>query len=161
MPPSATTWEEQPRSRRTIWRENNQATALSTTAASRLRTSAAIGISASLPTIESIRSASTAETVVRPSRWWTTALQGSRTPRSVIGLECAVGERWVAGAEDQVRLGVDAELLLQRRLDVDLARDAESLSTQFGAHPLDRLGKRGRRDARQGVAGSKHGRSSF
>ena len=43
-------------------------TTRSTTAASRARTSAAMGASSSLPTIESIRSASTAATWVSPSR---------------------------------------------------------------------------------------------
>jgi len=43
------------------------------------------------------------------------------------GLERLVCERRVARAEDRVRVPVDAELLFQRRLHVDLAEDAEAL----------------------------------
>ena len=47
----------------------------------------------------------------------------AREQRPELGLylERLVGELGVAGAEDQVRLAVHAELLLERRLDVDLA----------------------------------------
>ena len=41
-----------------------------------------------------------------------------------------MGERRVAGAEDSVGRALDAELFLQRRLDVDVAEDAEPLALE-------------------------------
>ena len=47
--------------------------------------------------------------------------------------------RRVAGAEDLVRRDVVVELLLHRRLDVDLGQHAEALLLQLRGHPLERL----------------------
>jgi hypothetical protein len=52
-----------------------------------------------------------------------------------------VGERRVAGAEDHVRLLLDAKLLAQRRLYVDLAEHAEALRLQFLADAFDSVVK--------------------
>ena len=52
-----------------------------------------------------------------------------------------MGKRRVAGTEDQVRLDLDAELLPQRRLHVDLAENAEAFVLQLLADVLDGLGK--------------------
>src|SRR5690606_28257952 len=45
----------------------------------------------------------------------------------------------IASAKDYVAPEIDIELLLQRRLDVDLCEDAEALAFQGGGHSLDRL----------------------
>jgi hypothetical protein len=49
-------------------------------------------------------------------------------PSSGSALERVVGERRVAGAEDQVRLLFDAELLLQRGLHVALTSEKPCIS---------------------------------
>jgi hypothetical protein len=76
------------------------------------------------------------------------------------GRECLVRERRVAGAEDRVRLPLDAELLFQRRLHVDLAEDAEALVLQLLADALDCLVERERRRLAECVAGCEHWHSS-
>src|SRR6187551_189073 len=58
------------------------------------------------------------------------------------GRQRLVGEARVAGAEDGVGLALDAELLAQGRLDVDLTQDAEAFLLQLGADPLDGVGER-------------------
>ena len=58
-----------------------------------------------------------------------------------LGLERLVGERRVAGAEDQVRLALDSELLAQRRLYVDLAEHTEPFRLQLCSHSLDGVAK--------------------
>ena len=55
---------------------------------------------------------------------------------------------------------LDAELLPQRRLDVDLAQHAEPLPGQLGAHALDGLVERQRGRLAQGVASGEHSHSS-
>jgi hypothetical protein len=85
---------------------------------------------------------------------------GKERPQVGLGLERAVGERWVAGPEDHVRLDLDAELLPHRGGDVDLAQDAESLVLQLRAHPLDRVGDGEARRRTQCVAGCRHSHSS-
>jgi hypothetical protein len=69
-------------------------------------------------------------------------IAGQEHAKLGLGLECLVGERRVAGAEDRVRLSVDAELLFQRRLHVDLAEDAEALLLQLLADAYDCLVER-------------------
>jgi hypothetical protein len=71
-----------------------------------------------------------------------------------------VGEWWVAGAEDQVGLCVDAELFLERRAYVDFAEDAEALFFEFLADALDRLVVWERASGAECVAGCEHGHSS-
>jgi hypothetical protein len=85
---------------------------------------------------------------------------GQKRAELRFGRECLVRERRIAGTEDRVRLSLDAELLLQRRLHVDLAEDAEARRLQFASHTLDSLGKRQRRRFAQRVAGCKHWHSS-
>src|SRR6266508_551390 len=45
-----------------------------------------------------------------------------------------VRQRRPAGAQDELRLDVDVELVLERRRDVDLREDAEALLTECGAN---------------------------
>ena len=54
-------------------------------------------------------------------------------------LQRLIGKRRVAGAEDHVVTEVDAELLLQFSVDVDLAEHAEALDTECLAGALDCL----------------------
>jgi hypothetical protein len=54
-----------------------------------------------------------------------------------LDLECLVGELGVAGAKDQVGLGVEAEFLLEGGLDVDLGQGAEPLSPEGVLDPGD------------------------
>jgi Sulfite exporter TauE/SafE len=76
------------------------------------------------------------------------------------GLQRLVGERRVAGTEDQVRLSLDAELLPHRRVHVDLAQHPEPLRLQLGSHALDSLDKREGRRAGQCVTSGEHPHSS-
>ena len=66
----------------------------------------------------------------------------------------------VAGAEDQVRLPLDAQLLAQRCLHVDLAQHAEALAPELLADALDRALEGGLGDGGQCVAGCEHSHSS-
>jgi len=45
-------------------------------------------------------------------------------------LQCLMRQRWVARAENEVGLALDPQLLLERRLDVDLGQDTEACSGQ-------------------------------
>jgi hypothetical protein len=56
-------------------------------------------------------------------------------------LEGLVGEGWVAGAEDQAGLTLDAELLVQCRLHVDFAEDAEAFALELFADTVCGLGE--------------------
>jgi len=69
-----------------------------------------------------------------------------------LGLERAMGERRVAGAEDHVLLALHSEPRLQGRLHVDLAEDAEALRLQLLANALDGVRVRERGGRAQGVA---------
>jgi hypothetical protein len=68
-------------------------------------------------------------------------------PDRRIGRDRAMGQRRVARPEDEVRLAVDVEPRLHRRLDIDLGQDAESLGAQGGldarTHGADRLAQAG------------------
>ena len=64
---------------------------------------------------------------------------GQQQANPGIGLQGAVGQRWVAGAEDDVRSHVDPELFLQRLLHVDGRQDAEALLLKRRDGSLDRL----------------------
>jgi uncharacterized membrane protein YfcA len=85
---------------------------------------------------------------------------GQQNAELGFGLQRPVGEWWVAGAEDQVRLAVDAEFLPQRRLHVDLAQHAESRRRELGSDALDGLSKREQRRAAQCVTSGEHPHSS-
>ena len=55
---------------------------------------------------------------------------GQQQPDLWLDLQCLVGELGVAGTQDQIRLGVVAELVLEGGLDVDLGQGAEPLSPE-------------------------------
>lgn len=74
--------------------------------------------------------------------------------------EGAVCEWRVAGAEDQVRLLLDAEFLAQRCLDVDFAEDAEPFGFQLVLDALDSFCERRFGAGAEGVAGREHLHSS-
>jgi hypothetical protein len=54
-----------------------------------------------------------------------------------VDLQRAVGELGVAGAEDDLGVDVDAELVLQRLADVDLGEDPEALFLEGVLHVGD------------------------
>ena len=60
----------------------------------------------------------------------------------VLGLESTVRQRRIAGAEDDVRLEVDVDLLLERFAHIDRRQDAEPFGLHRCGHPLHRLIKR-------------------
>jgi len=55
---------------------------------------------------------------------------GQQQPEFWLDPQCLVGELGVAGTQDQIRLGVVAEFLLEGGLDVDLGQGAESLGLE-------------------------------
>lgn len=55
-------------------------------------------------------------------------------------LESPVGQLRIAGAEDDVVARIDVDLLLERRLDVDLREHAEALGREGGLGLLDAVG---------------------
>jgi hypothetical protein len=52
---------------------------------------------------------------------------GQQQPAFWLDLQCLVGELGIACTQDQVRVGVEAEFLLESGLDVDLGQGAEPL----------------------------------
>ena len=134
--------------------------ARSTTDASRRRTSAATGASSSLSDDREHALGVDRGHVRRAVTSVDDDVAGQQRAEIGLRLERPVGERWVAGAEDQVGLAVDAELLLQRGLDVDLAEDSESLRLELLAYAFGRFGEPELGGGAQRVAGCKHSHSS-
>src|ERR1039458_8939677 len=85
---------------------------------------------------------------------------GEQNAELGLGLQRAVRELRVAGAEDQIRVAVDVELLLQRCLHVDLAQHAESLARELLPDPGDRICEAERGGRAQGVADINVGHAS-
>jgi hypothetical protein len=77
---------------------------------------------------------------------------GKQDAQLGLGLQRAVGQLGVAGAEDQVWVAIDAELLLEGCLHVDLAQHAEPLAGELLADPGYRVGEAERGGRAQGVA---------
>ena len=67
--------------------------------------------------------------------------------------ERAMGERWIAGPEDEIGRTVDIQLRLHRRLDVDLGEDAEAFGSQGGLDGRARRGDAPRQSGSERVAG--------
>src|SRR5437588_966584 len=106
---------------------------------SRPRTSLAIFATSGLPTSSITASGSMMSTVVLPPALRTTTLQGSSVLIFRLGLERAVGELRIAGAEDAIGRHLHAKLLLQRCGDVDVAQQAESFLRQLLPDAFERL----------------------
>ncbi len=68
-----------------------------------------------------------------------------------------MGGRRVAGAEDEVALDVDSELLLELGLDVDLGQHSEALAGELGPAARDRLVERQSGHDFVGDSGVTHG----
>ena len=77
---------------------------------------------------------------------------GEQRPELGLGFERRMRQRRVARAEDQVRLPVDVQLVLEGRLHVNLAEHAEALGGQLLAYAGDGVCEREVGGGGQGVA---------
>src|SRR3972149_6564456 len=64
---------------------------------------------------------------------------GEEEPHGGVRLQSPVGQRWIAGPQDDVSTEVLVQLLLDRRLYVDLRQDAEALLLECRSGRLHRL----------------------
>ena len=93
-----------------------------------------------------------------PRAWWDIDLAFQRG--EIGSRECLVRQGRIARSEDQVRLRLDAQLGLKRRLHVDLAQHAESFGRELTANLLDRVAERRCGRFAQRVASGEHLHSS-
>ena len=92
--------------------------------------SSATGWSAGSPVTATMVCGSSASTTVWPSSVADHDVARQQQADRGVGAQGPVGERRVAGAEDQVVLHLLAQLLAQRRLHVDLGQHAEALGLE-------------------------------
>jgi hypothetical protein len=105
----------------------------------------------------SIATGSTAATCGQAGPLVDDDVAGQQRTEVPLGLQRPVRVRRVARTEDEVRLRLLAQLLAERRLDVDLGQHAEALDSQRLACVRHGLGKGELRDPVEHVRGACRG----